>query len=663
MKTFTSLLLLAATNVAPSSSAAVRGSVVKLQERPNRRRRLQESTCTLVKHCTTFGPDDEHPHGYHKDTWSCQLSSEEAEKYDVSESITIDETSASLITGLENATSTESVLSFSEAVVTSEDEPMMYIPENAQVEVIAVENPMAENANNRAHGVKKAIVIRLIDSEDRAPSASVSKLVNDVFTDAASLNTQMDACSYGKLKIEPFKGKTPSGYNVQNGVVNVKYNVDITTTNMGGEGQAAAAATQLLGNLNDSRFDFVLFCFPAGSKSTWFASGAVNGKYTWYNEGWCSSSAGLMHEVGHNLGLGHSAELGQGEYGDTTGSMGASSGADDTKACFNPQKSYQLGWYNDKVKTINPLKGKKVREFVLNGVADYKKNDDALVVLRLEQDSGQDYYIGFNHAVGINQDTQEHKNHVTVVRKEYGAPDKWGLSTKVASLKLGTYHRIENFNGKGKAVQIVFLAQKNGNATIRIVDGNEDPFPPVGNCKKVTVEFKTDLWPGDSSWEVSDKDSGQAVASSPEYKDQNKLFKQEICLPMKSSGPTNYKFTFYDGHGDGICCWHGQGYYKAKDENGNVLFEGGEDFSEVTHIVTVPKDNQGGGNNGDYNDNNIKPNKKCRNLKQGRFDIKPGGNRRNCKQWAKSRGGCDKQNQNGKYVWQLCRKSCDRCKT
>jgi hypothetical protein len=276
----------------------------------------------------------------------------------------------------------------------------------------------------------------------------------------------------------------------------------------------------------------------------------------------------------------------------------------------------------------------------------------------LKQDSGQDYYIGFNHADGINQDTQEHKNHVTVVRKESGAPDKYGRSTKVASLKLGTYHRIENFNGKGKAVQIVFWANKNGDATIRIVDGNEDPFPPVGNCKPITVEFMTDLWPGDSSWEVTDKVSGQIVATSPAYKDQNKLFKQEVCLPTKNTGPSDYKFTFYDGHGDGICCWHGQGYYKAKDANGKVLFQGGEDFSEANHIVTVPKDNEGSSND---KPNNDKPNKKCRN-KRGKFQIKSGGNSRNCKQWAKSKGGCDKQNENGKFVWQLCKKSCNRCK-
>jgi hypothetical protein len=61
-----------------------------------------------------------------------------------------------------------------------------------------------------------------------------------------------------------------------------------------------------------------------------------------------------QHEVGHNMGLTHSADNTDAnvEYGDRTGMMGISYFIDDgpsrAKMCFNPAKSYTLEWYSDK---------------------------------------------------------------------------------------------------------------------------------------------------------------------------------------------------------------------------------------------------------------------------------------------------------------------------
>ena len=83
--------------------------------------------------------------------------------------------------------------------------------------------------------------------------------------------------------------------------------------------------------------------------------------------------------------------------------MGISYGKDDQRLCYNPAKSYQLGWYDDKVKTIDPLSRDSDDDtgqtgmslFTINGVSDYDKNDEALIVLRLEQISSEkDFYIG-----------------------------------------------------------------------------------------------------------------------------------------------------------------------------------------------------------------------------------------------------------------------------
>jgi hypothetical protein len=321
---------------------------------------------------------------------------------------------------------------------------------------------------------------------NRAPDASVSKLRDDVFEDAVCLKSQTEACSYGKLKIQPFQGKTPSNFKVKNGVVDVKMDVSIASLNKNSVEMAATkAARGLLGDLDDPMFDLILFCLPPGSGG-WLAKAYVSGKTSFYNNA-CSSVAIQMHEVGHNLGLAHSGETNQGEYGDRTGFMGASVGGDDHRMCYNPQKSYQLGWYKDKTKSINPLDGKNGKSneynFVLNGVSDYmgSNNKNGLIALRLEQTSReQDYYVGFNRDVGITEDISEDANMVTIARKEEGAPEKYGQSTKIASLNRGEKYVIENFNGEQRAVEIAFDSLTNGDAKITVTgsgsgdDDNDD---------------------------------------------------------------------------------------------------------------------------------------------------------------------------------------------
>ena len=203
---------------------------------------------------------------------------------------------------------------------------------------------------------------------------------------------------------------------------------------------------------------------------------------------------------------------------------------DDRRLCYNPQKSYQLGWYADKVKTIDPVNtnGPVIREFVLNGVSDYKLNNDALVVLRLEQKSmKQDYYVGFNRAQGINNDTTEEANMVTIVRKEWGIPEQPGQSTRIATLqKPGKGYVIENFNGGGD-VQVIFTGLQNGNARILVRNNNEPIIPqPTGNCKQFSIELNTDDHPEDTAWFVIDTQRGEAVASSPLYTKTNKRHKK-----------------------------------------------------------------------------------------------------------------------------------------
>lgn len=570
--TFTLLLIAAALAVA--NSASIRGSSVQIQSQ-DQRHLMEESTCKLFQKCVTFLATDEHPNGHHEESWVCELSPEDSARTGV-QFVDIVE-SPSIAPSIKTAKTGESTLTVTEAIIDTES-PRMYIPESAHV---AVKDATAETHTEKRRrsltsngpssmGTLKALVIRIIGSNGAQPSLSTEKLANDVFEDSVSLSSQTKACSYNKLNIEPFIGTTPKNRQISNGVVNVQID---SNSEVGLDQAAMTAANDQLGDLNDPMFDLVMFCFPQGTQG-FVAFAYPHSKFSFYNDQWCGFVSAQMHEVGHNLGLAHSGEVGDGAYGDGTGMMGNAQSTDDMSRCYNAQKSYQLGWYEDKVETINPIDGTGIYEFVLNGVSDYEKNNDAIIVLRLEQTSmEQDYYIGFNRASGINKDTTEDRDMVTITSKDFGAPDKYGQSTKIWSLSPGERYVIQNFNNQ-RDVEIVFVSLENGDAKILIIDEPQVNHPSE-HCKKYTIELITDSSPNDSLWYITNSEQDVAVLS-PVYKQANKRHLQEVCLPMVEH-PKPYTFTK-----------RGRGLYKIYNDKNEEIF----DRNDASFILIVPKDPQ-----------------------------------------------------------------------
>ena len=586
MNTFVSLLIIASILVA-TESTTLRGGLLN-DEHTISHRRLQESTCTLYKKCVTHRPTAKHPYGYHEDSWVCELSDDDSKKMgakfvDIVETGFVTDKIGNLVSG-------EATLTMSEAIVDT-NSPRMFIPHNAKLEVTSVARNLEDGrrlaGKPTTTGTLNTLVIRVLDSNNLGPSLSHAKLQNDVFYDNSSLKSQTEACSYNKLQIQPFSGKTPSNKQITNGVVDVKMDYTMGSGASGLDQAAMTAAREQLGDLNDSMFDLILFCFPPGNDFVAFAY--PNSKYSFYSDEFCGHVTAQMHEVGHNLGLAHSGQINEGDYGDATGFLGAPPLQDDIQMCYNPQKNYQLGWYDDQVASINPLDGVGKREFILNGVADYRKNTNALVVLRLEQTQlqteeqvQQDFYLGFNRATGMNSQVHEDKNKVTIVRKDYGAPDKYGQSTKIDSLSPGERAFLENFNGE-RTVEVHFVGITNGNAKIVINDPLNDP--DANKCSMHTVEIMTDSYPGDTSWKIVDEQEN-IIAQGSEYKGAKKLYSETVCL----TDGQKYEFRLNDAYGDGMCCSHGEGFYRVTDECGSELVYGGntdQGFKEKVHAFTA----------------------------------------------------------------------------
>lgn len=373
----------------------------------------------------------------------------------------------------------------------------------------AQEAQEAQQPNNQANrnlapstpGTLDTLVLRVTGGNNSVMDASPSQLRSDIFTDEFCLATGYAACSKNQLIIAPTNKGT-------NGVVDVR----VTSIPNGSNDdelreQAVSKATQTYGQLTP-QFDLVMVCLPPGS-GNFVAYAYVNGYLSVYNNFWCTRASAQMHEVGHNLGLGHSNE-GEEVYGDQSSMMGYSYDNDDgPKMCFNPAKGYQLGWYERQKLTFDPItneninKGSVGTSFTLNGVVDYDKdsqqatetNNVPLVSLRLKQygdtrlsslnnNFGPDFYIGYNRKSGINSGTIEAGNLVTVHRKESGAPDKYGESNRLAALDVGQSYTINNYKGTQYSVTIkvnsITNSLKDANIEITTSGGNGNgPNPPA----------------------------------------------------------------------------------------------------------------------------------------------------------------------------------------
>ena len=124
--------------------------------------------------------------------------------------------------------------------------------------------------------------------------------------------------------------------------------------------------------------------------------------------------------------------------------MGYSSDVDEgpfeAKRCFNPAKSWQLGWYDQDSVEIFPLSVNWSGKVV--GVGNYDSSaQDETVILKMDGGSDDDYYVGFNHAIGFHVGTAESRNKVTIVTQGSGNSE----SSKIASLGEGESYLISNY--------------------------------------------------------------------------------------------------------------------------------------------------------------------------------------------------------------------------
>eukprot|EP00980_Cylindrotheca_fusiformis_P018251 scaffold5930_cov177-Cylindrotheca_fusiformis.AAC.6 len=341
-------------------------------------------------------------------------------------------------------------------------------------------NTVDEDSRNRRRqlrrlaitGTKTVLAIRVIAS-DASASMTESEISDGIFgtiDDPANLVTQYKACSFGKLQFKPMNDKKGKTRNIKDGATTIK--IDIPTS-QGDEKLMDAVNAKLVTEFGTSKAedlaDHIMYCLPPGTLTEkQLAFAFVNGYQIWFNDVNCGYLTVQMHEMGHNLGMGHSGEDNS-EYGDTSGLMGSSYKSDDTPfMCFNSAKSWQLGWYEDKAVTVAPKAGDASFSIKLAGIVDYDTTD-ANVLIRIVPDTlDTHYYMNYNAAKGMNKASTEGRDQVLVTKKD--VTYEKNVSWRIAELDATNTFKLNDFNGKsGETLTITVNSIVDDVADISIV--------------------------------------------------------------------------------------------------------------------------------------------------------------------------------------------------
>jgi len=343
-------------------------------------------------------------------------------------------------------------------------------------------------------GINRVLVVR-VSYLQYEPNVTTSQLKAKVFglgPDAATnnhtsttrinLRRQIKACSFRKLRLWPAKRIPPAkrsrdSSEIVHGVTEMHITKPLpqqqqqqqqissgsSNTHDNSVRVLESAVMQVLQNWYGTEYvsnlQHILLVFPNAPGvivfhgRNYIAYAVLRGQLSVYNNHWSLSLSALAHELGHNWNLNHAGE-GTLLYDDTTGYLGWGDGRQDyPQSCYNAQKNWALGWYNDRSlaleiapsnhqaldaatttlatttsfintttnysnttnTTMLPWTG-KLATFV-----DYDATTvDEPVLLQIQSDSQPNlrFYIQYNRAKQFNRHTREHRNKVVIIRED-----------------------------------------------------------------------------------------------------------------------------------------------------------------------------------------------------------------------------------------------------
>eukprot|EP00588_Corethron_pennatum_P008571 CAMPEP_0194267412 /NCGR_PEP_ID=MMETSP0169-20130528/1917_1 /TAXON_ID=218684 /ORGANISM="Corethron pennatum, Strain L29A3" /LENGTH=728 /DNA_ID=CAMNT_0039008239 /DNA_START=119 /DNA_END=2308 /DNA_ORIENTATION=+ len=326
-------------------------------------------------------------------------------------------------------------------------------------------------------GDNKMLLV-IIDALDYEVDYSAEQLSSDVFgsnDDKVNVNSIFRGCSSDELRIYPgVEDKMDAP-----GTVRVTINM-----NLEGSGDSAImnaakdAAAEKIGKSLPGTYANIYYvkkgCYPVACG---YAAYAYVGSYDSMYQGIYITYAGVQaHEHGHNLGLSHSGEGGE-SYGDHSCMMGNPLYGDESgPMCFNPAKSWMLGWYPGSLDTYNPS-FVMYKKFIGAGEWSSTSTSALTVVVKIEMGE-KDLFVGFNRKAGANSGNIEFSDEVTVIEAKVTS-NRSEQSYIKAHLK-----NSETYTQSGVTIKVCKLVTNvvPGYADVVIYD----PETSNGNCDQST---------------------------------------------------------------------------------------------------------------------------------------------------------------------------------
>lgn len=358
----------------------------------------------------------------------------------------------------------------------------IYIKDNNRLDLSSVEiltlstdtvSNVKSHAIKTAVGQKRILVILIKDTFGNAPTQDTQKMMDDVFLDENNVRKRYMECSNNQLEFIPAEGN-----NVENGVMLVETNINLSTRNFvecGDEGLKAATNVER---------DFTMLICPDSTDFEGAIAWANSESLTWYKSNVASFPTVQTHELGHNFGHSHSGK-GSNEYGDGSCIMSYFGSATDigTKYCFNGAKTYYFGWFSDNQSDV-VLSSNMLASFTLVGVEAVRNNiiqRNQLMVVKINADNflNDDLFIMFNRKEGANSEVPQDGNRIVIVSQAPGLTNygSYHKSWWASSLTEGqSYTKKYTEDGTNLIIKVCSLdfAVVGGQATILVGLSNID---------------------------------------------------------------------------------------------------------------------------------------------------------------------------------------------
>lgn len=397
--------------------------------------------------------------------------------------------------------------------------------------------------------VGKVIIVR-ITMADRNVMFDANELVDFVYGSQNSLAAQYNACSQGAVRLSPYD---PSEPVVE---LRVEYGLDDYTFD-----DIFREANPLVklkyGNVPLGEIaEHVMYVIPAGLGAA--AGSNINNNDSietveavsvaslnhfkgMFTDKWFSQIGVLLHQTGHNKGLGHAWE-GDDELGDGTGPMGVGEPGVE-KVCFNGLHSNHLGWMSERTMRVDALSANQRVDLI-----SYVDYDDAVEGQAAILIVGP-YFLTYNLKKGFNSETMEHADQVLIVQREGRGMDS--VATNLVGSLDGNetlYFVREDFfsTGQNLVIEVCNVKKETSEGPDRITLGiGTDPTP----CN-AAPSMAPSVSSAPSAAPTAPRDSSQMV---PIYDKESTHF--TLNDPLACEDSLDVKFYMNSTLGRQRCSW------------------------------------------------------------------------------------------------------------